>query len=68
MDSKFKLSFGLQMQIYKLVGSVHDRLKKTEFIMKKSVVIYKISNTDIIDKHTDSVQIYRVISTVIILI
>jgi hypothetical protein len=26
--------------------------------MKKSVVINKLSNTDIIDKHTDSVQIY----------
>lgn len=42
-------------------------MKETEFIMKKSVVIYKISNTDIIDKHTDSVQIYGVTSTVIIL-
>lgn len=46
------------MQIYKLVGSIQDRWKKTEFIMKKSVVINKISNTDIIDKHTDSAQIY----------
>jgi hypothetical protein len=58
MDCKFKLSFALQMQIYKLVGSVQDRWKKTEFIMKKRVVINKISNTDIIDKHRDSVQLY----------
>jgi hypothetical protein len=59
MDCNFKLSFGLQMQIYQLVGSLQDRWKKEELIMKKSAVINKISNTDIIDKHTDSVQIYR---------